>query len=57
MTQSQIAQLTGAEKAIYKGTYDFAIRYEKLSPAEATQKAEQKIIQKRGMASKIKSKH
>jgi hypothetical protein len=50
-------ELTGAEKALYKATYDFVVLHEKLSPAEATQRAEQKIIQKRAMASKIKSKH
>ena len=50
-------ELTGAEKALYKATYDFVVLHEKLSPAEATQRAEQKIIKKRAMASKIKSKH
>jgi hypothetical protein len=50
-------QLTGPEVVLYKAAYYFAVSHEKLSSAAAAQKAEQKIIQKRAMASKIASRH
>ena len=49
-------KFTGAEAVIYKATYQFAINVEKLSEADATEKAMNKILAKRALATKV-SKH
>ena len=56
MTDMNI-EFTGAEKVLFKATYDFAINFEKLSVADATEKAMNKVIMKRAMAKKIKNRH
>jgi uncharacterized protein (DUF2344 family) len=50
-------EFTNAEKVLFKATYDFAIKYEKLSEADATEKAMNKILSKRALATKLKFKH
>jgi hypothetical protein len=50
-------EFTGAEKVLFKATYEFAINIEKLSHDEATEKAMNKIIMKRALAKKIKFKY
>jgi hypothetical protein len=50
-------QLTGPEKVLYRATYQFAIDQLQLSPEEATEKAEQKILSKRALAKTIKFRH
>jgi hypothetical protein len=47
-------EFTGAEKVLFKATYEFAINIEKLSHDEATEKAMNKIIMKRALAKKVK---
>ena len=47
-------QFTGAEKVLFKATYEFALNVEKLTEAEATEKAMNKILSKRALATKVK---
>ena len=47
-------EFTGAEKVLFKATYEFAINIEKLSHDEATEKAMNKILSKRALVKKIK---
>jgi hypothetical protein len=46
-------EFTGAEKVLFKMTYEFAINVEKLTEDEATEKAMNKIIQKRMLGDKL----
>ena len=48
------AQFTGVEKVLFKATYEFALNVEKLTEAEATEKAMNKILSKRALATKVK---
>ncbi len=47
-------QLTGPEKVLYRASYQFAIKELQLSPKEATELAEQKILKKRALGKTIK---
>jgi len=47
-------EFTGAEKVLFKATYEFAINIEKLSHDETIEKAMNKILSKRALAKKIK---
>jgi FPC/CPF motif-containing protein YcgG len=46
-------EFTGAEKVLFKMTYEFAVNVEKLTEDEATEKAMNKIIQKRMLGDKL----
>jgi hypothetical protein len=46
-------ELTGAEKVLFKATYQFAIDVLKLSEAEANEMAMNKIISKRALSKKM----
>ena len=50
-------EFTGAEKVLFKATFEFAINTLKLSEDEATEKAMNKILSVRAMSKKIKSRH
>ena len=50
-------EFTGAEKVLFKATYEFAVNIEKLSHEDATEKAMNKVIMKRALAKKIKFKY
>jgi|688.fasta_scaffold216830_2 hypothetical protein len=50
-------EFTNAEKVLFKATYDFAIKYEKLSHDDATEKAMNKVIMRRAMAKELKYKY
>jgi len=50
-------EFTNAEKVLFKTTYDFAIKYEKLSHDEATEKAMNKVIMKRALVKKLNYKY
>ena len=50
-------QLTGPEKVLYKASYNFAIEVLKLTEDQAQEMAEQKILKKRALGKKIKSRH
>ena len=50
-------EFTGAEKVLFKATYEFAINIEKLSHEDATEKAMNKVIMKRAMVKKLKYKY
>ena len=45
---------TGAEKVLFKATYQFAIDMLKLTEAEATEKAMDKILSTRALSKKVK---
>ena len=47
-------EFTGAERVLFKATYEFAINAEKLSEADATEKAMNKILSKRAMSNKLR---
>jgi len=47
-------QFTGVEKVLFKATYEFALNIEKLSEADATEKAMNKILSKRALSIKVK---
>jgi|688.fasta_scaffold677806_1 hypothetical protein len=46
-------EFTGAEKVLFKSTYQFAIKVLKVSEAEANEMAMNKIISKRALSKKI----
>jgi hypothetical protein len=46
-------ELTGAEKVLFKATFEFATKALKVSEAEATEMAMNKIISKRALVKKI----
>jgi hypothetical protein len=46
-------EFTGAERVLFKMTYEFAINVEKLSEEEAIEKAMNKIIQKRALGTQL----
>ena len=46
-------EFTGAEKVLFKATFEFAINVEKLSESEAYERAMNKIIAKRALVKKI----
>ena len=46
-------EFTGAEKVLFKATYQFAIEVLKVSEAEANKMAMNKIISKRALVKKI----
>ena len=46
-------EFTGAERVLFKVAYEFAINVEKLSEAEAREKAMNKILAKRALATKV----
>lgn len=46
-------EFTGAERVLFKATYEFAINVEKLSKEEATEKAMNKIIMKRALGKQL----
>lgn len=50
-------EFTNAERVLFKATFEFAVNVLKLSEADATEKAMNKILQKRSLATKIKFKH
>ena len=50
-------EFTNAEKVLFKATYDFAIKYEKLSHDDATEKAMNKILSKRALVKKLDYKY
>ena len=50
-------EFTSTERVLFKATFEFAMNIEKLSEAEATEKAMNKILQKRAMVKKIKFKY
>lgn len=50
-------EFTGAEKVLFKATYEFAINVLKLSEEDAVEKAMNKVIMKRAMAKKLKYKY
>ena len=50
-------EFTGAEKVLFKATYEFAINVEKLSHEDATEKAMNKVIMRRAMAKELKYKY
>lgn len=50
-------EFTGAEKVLFKATYEFAINVLKLNDADATEKAMNKVISKRALAKQIKNRH
>ena len=56
MTDMNI-EFTGAEKVLFKATYEFAINVLKLNDADATEKAMNKVIMKRALAKQIKNRH
>ena len=47
-------QFTGAERVLFKMAYEFALNVEKLSDADATEKAMNKILSKRALSTKVK---
>lgn len=47
-------EFTGAERVLFKVTYEFAINVEKLTEAEARQRGMDKVIAKRAMSNKLK---
>ena len=47
-------EFTGAEKVLFKATYEFAINIEKLNHEDATEKAMNKVIKTRAMSKKLK---
>ena len=47
-------QFTGAERVLFKATYEFALNVEKLTEEQATEKAMNKILSKRALAIKVK---
>jgi hypothetical protein len=50
-------EFTGAERVLFKAEYDFALNIEKLTEAEATEKAMNKILSVRALSKKIKFKY
>lgn len=46
-------EFTGAERVLFKVTYEFGVNVEKLSEKEATEKAMNKIIQKRAFGKQL----
>jgi hypothetical protein len=46
-------KFTGAEKVLFKMTYEFAINVEKLSEEEAIEKAMNKVIMKRALGKQL----
>jgi hypothetical protein len=50
-------EFTGAEKVLFKATYEFAVNIEKLSHEDATEKAMNKVIMKRAFSNKLKYRH
>ena len=50
-------EFTNAERVLYNATYEFAVNIEKLNPEQAREKAMNKVISKRAMASKIRFKY
>ena len=46
-------EFTSAERVLFKATFEFAVNVEKLSDSEAKEKAMNKILKKRAMASKM----
>jgi hypothetical protein len=50
-------EFTGAEKVLFKATYEFAINIEKLSHDDAIEKAMNKVIMRRAMAKELKYKY
>ena len=47
-------QFTGAERVLFKATYEFALNVEKLTEEQATEKAMNKILSKRALSKKVK---
>lgn len=47
-------QFTGAEKVLFKATYQFALDVLKLTEAEATEQAMNKILSTRALSKKVK---
>ncbi len=47
-------QFTGAERVLFNMTYEFALNIEKLSEEHAREKAMNKILSKRALATKVK---
>jgi hypothetical protein len=47
-------KFTGAEKVLFKMTYEFAINVEKLSEEDAIEKAINKVIMKRALGKQLK---
>ena len=50
-------EFTGAERVLFKATYEFALNIEKLTEAEATEKAMNKILSVRALSKKVKFKY
>lgn len=49
-------KFTSAETVLFKATFQFAINVEKLSEADATEKAMNKVLSKRAFATKLSKK-
>lgn len=49
-------KFTSAETVLFKATFQFAINVEKLSEAEATERAMNKVLLKRAFATKLSKK-
>lgn len=45
---------TGAERVLFRATYEFAINIEKLTEQQAREKATNKVLSKRAMAKQLR---
>jgi hypothetical protein len=52
-----IENYTSTERVLFNATFNFALKVEKLSEAEALEQAKNKIIKKRALGKTIKSRH
>lgn len=49
-----IQQFTSTERVIFKATFNFALNVEKLSEADATEKAMNKVLSMRALSKKVR---
>ena len=52
-TIAQQLNFNSVEKALFKASFDFAIKYEKLSQPEAEERGIEKVMKKRAMAKNL----
>jgi len=57
MKQTQELSMNGVERVLYAASYNFALNVEKLSHEEAVQAGINKVLSKRKLGNRIKSRH
>lgn len=57
MKQTQELSMNGVERVLYAASYNFALNVQKLTEEEAVQAGINKVLSKRKLGNRIKSRH